>query len=128
VFQRLATTYTTYAHRNDVLAPVRSALPDSAQEIGFVAGSNDTDYSLWHPFGVRRVIWLRDRSRPGLQVPPGLKWMVIKRAVWPEVSEQPLEDWAAAHHATIVAEVPVTTLVTWGAENWCVLRLEEEAD
>ena len=47
--QRLATTYTAYAHRNDVLAPVRAALPDNAREIGFIAGSNDTDYSLWRP-------------------------------------------------------------------------------
>jgi hypothetical protein len=57
--QRLATTYAAYAHRNDILAPLRAGLPADAREIGFIAGSNDTDYSLWRPFGNRLVKDLR---------------------------------------------------------------------
>jgi hypothetical protein len=123
--QRLASIYATYAKRNDVLASVRDRLPPAVREVGFVATSNDTDYSLWRPFGSRRIISLRNESKPGLQVPPGLEWLVVKRTIWPEVCDQPLEEWADAHHAVIMASVPVTTLVSWGAETWCILRVDE---
>lgn len=122
--QRAATVYSVYAHRNDVLAPVRDRLPDEARVIGFLASSNDTDYSLWWPLGRRQVVWLRDGFHSGIQLPPDLQWLVIKRNIWPEVCDQPLEAWAAAHSAKIVAEVPVTTLVSWGAETWCILQIE----
>ena len=123
MLQRLATTYDTYARRNDVLAPVRSVLPDAAREIGFIAGSNDADYSLWRPFGARKVLYLRHDIGPFLEA-PGLTWVVVKQNVWPEVSPIPLETWAAAHHATIVATIPITELVSWGPENWCVLHFQ----
>jgi len=122
--QRLASTYATYARRNDVLEPIRSVLPDSAREIGFLAGSNDADYSLWRPFGKRRVIYPRHDIRAFLQN-PDLEWVVVKQDIWPEVSPVALETWAAAHHATIVATRPIVELVSWGPENWCVLHFEK---
>ena len=122
--QRLASVYSTYANRNDVLAPLRDVLPAKARIIGFVASSNDTDYSLWRPFGVRRVVCLRTGTYPGIQIPVDMEWLVVKRTIWPEVSDQSLEDWAANHQAKIIASVPITTLVSWGAESWCLLRIE----
>ena len=122
--QRLATTYAAYAHRNDVLKPIRAALPDSAREIGFIAGSNDTDYSLWRPFGWRTVSYPRSDLGAFLQS-PGLEWVVVKADVWPEISPVPLETWAAAHHAEIVANIPIVELVSWGPENWCLLHFEK---
>jgi hypothetical protein len=124
--QRLATTCTVYAHRNDLLAPIRSALPDSAREIGFIAGSNDTDYSLWRPFGQRKVRYLRPDIRRFLQN-PDLEWVVVKQNIWPEISPVSLETWAAAHHATIVATMPIVEIVSWGPENWCVLHFENQS-
>jgi len=124
--QRLATTYTAYAHRNDVLAPIRSALPDTVREVGFIAGSNDTDYSLWHPFGRRRVIYLRADIRPFLEH-PNLEWVVVKQDIWSDISPTVLKTWAAEHHAEIVATIPIVELVSWGPENWCVLRIEKPA-
>ena len=121
--QRLASVYATYANRNDVLASLRAALPIEARAIGFVASSNDTDYSLWRPFGTRRVVCLRTGPQASLQIPVNLEWLVVKRTIWPEVSDQSLEDWAANHQAKIVASVPITTLVSGGAETWCILQI-----
>ena len=122
--QRLASVYATYAHRNDVLAPLRDVLPAEARTIGFVASSNDTDYSLWRPLGTRRIVYLRSGVHSGLQLPADLEWLVVKRTIWPEVSDRSLEDWAANHQAKIVQSVSITTLVSGGAENWCVLHIE----
>ena len=127
LLQRLATTYETYAYRNDFLAPLRAGLPADAGEIGFIAGDNDTDYSLWHPLGQRRVKYLRADLRHFLAQPNICEWVVIKENVWPAISPVPLTAWAATHHAKIVLTLPITELVSWGPENWCLLHFETPA-
>ena len=127
LLQRLATTYETYAYRNDFLAPIRAGLPADATEIGFIAGDNDTDYSLWRPLGRRQVKYLRADLRHFLAQPDVCEWVVIKENVWPDISPVPLAIWAAAHHATIVLTLPITELVSWGPENWCLLHFEKPA-
>ncbi len=122
---RLTSVYSTYASRNDSLAPVRAGLPDDAADIGFLADSNDTEYSLWRPFGRRRVVWLQDDVHPGFQIPHGVEWLVIKAVIWPKVSDQSLADWAAEHQAKIVATTSITTLVSLGAETWEIVHLEK---
>ena len=124
--QRLATAYAVYSHRNDALAPLRSALPDSAREIGFIAGSNDTDYSLWHPIGERTVRYLRPDIRHFLEAPE-VEWVVVKQDIWPEICPVPLTAWAAEHGAEIVATMPITELVSEGPKNWCVLHFAKAA-
>jgi len=124
IFLRLASTYTAYAHRNDFLAPILADLPDTAHEIGFIAGPNDTDYSLWRPLGQRKVIYPRHDIRQFLEN-PNIKWVVVKENVWPEFSSVSLAEWAQAHHAKIVLSAPVVELVSWGAENWCLLHIEK---
>lgn len=122
--QRLAETYRGYAHRNDVLAPIRAELPVETHIVGFVAGQNDTPYSLWRPIGTRRVVDLRADKNDFLAHPGKVEWVVIKEKYWPEVSSVPLPTWAAEHHAKIVAEIPIVELISWGPEKWCVLRFE----
>ena len=123
--QRMAAVYSAYAHRNDVLAPVRGRLPDDAREIGFIAGGNDTAYSLWRPFGRRQVVDLRYGPRDFIPHPAGVEWVVAKENTWPDISPVPLGEWAAAHHAHIVATIPIVTLVSRGPENWCLLQYEK---
>jgi hypothetical protein len=125
--QRLATTYATYAHRNDLLAPLRAKLPPEVQVIGFIAGSNDTDYSLWPPLGRRQVKYPRADPGDFLQHPEATGWVVIKENVWPELSPVPLATWVAAHHGTIVFTLPITELVSWGPENWCLVHFDSVA-
>lgn len=123
--QRLAMVYSVYAHRNDALAPLRDRLPDSARTIGFVADTDDSDYSLWRPFGRRKVEYLRADNHPSVQIPDDVEWIVVKRRIWPEASSVPLEEWAAQHRAKIVLSVPIVTVVAWGEETWCLLQIEK---
>jgi hypothetical protein len=127
MLQRLATTYATYARRNDCLAPIRAGLPADATEIGFLAGANDADYSLWRPFGQRVVKYLHADPEKFLQHPETFAWVVIKEDEWPGISPIPLATWAAAHHAQILLTVPITVLVSWGPENFCLLHFEKTA-
>lgn len=123
--QRLAAVYSTYARRNDALKPLRAALPDDAREIGFAASENDTDYSLWRPFGRRRIIYLQPGANQSVGVPAGVEWIAVKQRTWPEFSRVPLEQWAEQHHAKIVLSVPIATVVAWGEETWCLLHVEK---
>ncbi len=125
LLQRLATTYATYASRNDFLAPLRAALPDSATEIGFIGNPNDSDYSLWRPFGHRQIKYLRADINHFLDHPDETEWVVIKENVWPEISPEPLATWAQSHHAKMIWSQPITELVFWGPENWCLLHFEK---
>jgi len=121
--QRLATVYSAYAHRNDALAPLRAGLPGGVLRIGFLAGGNDTDYSLWRPFGLRQVEYLQIGADQSIHVPDDVEWIVVKRAAWQQAGNVPLETWAAQHHARIILSVSVVTLVAWGEETWCLLHI-----
>jgi hypothetical protein len=123
--QRLAAVYSAYAHRNDALAPLRAGLPGGALKVGFLAGGNDADYSLWRPFGLRQIEYLQTGPDQPIRIPVGVEWLVVKRASWEEAGNAPLETWAAQHHAKITLSVPIVTLVAWGEQDWCVLHIEK---
>jgi hypothetical protein len=123
--QRTAAVYFAYAHRNDALAPLRAGLPAGVLKIGFLAGGNDTDYSLWRPFGLRQVEYLHIGADQSINVPDDVEWIVIKRAAWSEAGNLPLETWATQHHAKITLSVPIVTLVSWGEQTWCVMHIEK---
>lgn len=123
--QRLAAVYSTYARRNDSLAPLRDQLPDDTEKIGFAAGTDDTDYSLWRPFGKRQAVCLRSEGENSPDIPDGVEWIVVKQKTWREFSNLSLDDWAARHHAKIVLTVSITTVVAWGDETWCLLRVQK---
>jgi hypothetical protein len=118
---RLATVYSTYANRNDVLAPLRTAIPADVKKIGFFAGSNDTDYSLWRPFGQRQVI----EPVSAASIPDDIQWVVIKKDTWQEFSDMPPEKWATQHHGRIIVSIPLVVLVSWGEQTWYLAHIEQ---
>ncbi len=123
--RRLASVYSAYVGRNDALAPLRDKLPDTARTIGFVAGTDDSDYSLWRPFGQRKVVSLRDDSHPFIRLSGDVEWIVVKEDIWPEACPDSLETWSEGHHAKIVMTTPIVELVSLGPETWCLLHIEE---
>jgi hypothetical protein len=124
--RRLTTVYSCYRNRNDVLAPLRAGLPDNATTIGFIAGVNDSDYSLWRPFGQRQVVHLWNGTpQTPVRLPPAVEWIVVKRVVWPDVSPVPLEEWAVQHRVEIVYSVPIRSFASAGEETWCLLHVRQ---
>ena len=123
--QRTTAVYSAYAHRNDPLAPLRDGLPKGFLKIGLLAGGNDTDYSLWRPFGFRKIEYLQIGPDQSIKLPADLEWLVIKRVTWDKSTRVPLETWATEHHAQITRSVPIVTLVSWGEQTWCLLHIEK---
>jgi hypothetical protein len=123
--QRLASVYFVYAHRNDSLAPLREHLPDDVKVIGFVAGSDDTDYSLWRPIGKRKVVYLQNDIKSSDAIPDSVKWIAVKQKSWRKFSNLPLETWAMQHQAQIVFSNSITTLVSRGPETWLLLHIQK---
>ena len=81
---RARTVYSAYSGRNDHLAPVREHLPDGATLIGFAGTSDESEYSLWKPFGLRKIVDLKpinDRipSLQGVDAIVGSEWGINDR-------------------------------------------------
>ena len=126
LFRRMALTYSAYAHRNDVLAPLRAVLPKDVKNIGFVGSPDDTDYSLWRPFGTRRVTCLRSHVSTSINVPQDIEWVVVRESEWAIGCDLPLKEWMALHRATLIRSIPIVTLVTRGPESWLVVRVGKQ--
>lgn len=120
MLQRMATTYDTYARRNDLLAPIRAHLPPDVEDIYLITGSNDTDYSLWYPVGQRRVHYLRRAPHAA-----GIEWLVVKENEWPELSDISLAEWAPANHFRLLLSTNIVAFVSRGGENWFLLHHEK---
>jgi hypothetical protein len=123
--RRLTTVYSCYQNRNDLLAPLRARLPDNVTNIGFIAGLNDSDYSLWRPFGQRRVTHLRDDTHQMPALPADIEWLVVKRTIWPEITNVPLETWSGQHRIEIVYSVPIRSFASMGEDTWCLLHIQK---
>jgi len=122
---RIATVYSGYAVRNDPLQPLRAAVPENIKKVGFIAGSNDTEYSLWRPFGTRTVVCLRrDRTRTGLWLPADIEWIVVRKTVWSEASEIPFDAWCEQHHAQKIVTASLVTIIGRDPEEWCLVHLD----
>lgn len=125
IVSRMVAVYSTYAHRNDLFAALRAKIPDNIHKVGFIAGSNDSDYSFWKPFGRRQVVYLQNEIQSNTDLPADVKWIAIKQNTWSTYSKIPMEQWAANHDAQIIASVSVTILVGWGEETWYLLHIQK---
>lgn len=56
VVTRIKNVYQVYGNRSDSLVELRGHLPSGSKRIGFAGTGNESEYSLWKPFGERRVL------------------------------------------------------------------------
>ena len=121
--KRIRDVYLTYAERPDPLARVRAALPDDCAVVGFAGTCDDTEISLWRPFGCRRV----EHILPG-DTMTQIRARRIQYAVVGELllneQHQSLQAWLEQHRATLVTSITATMTLSWGPRFWYVVRLE----
>jgi hypothetical protein len=117
---RALRVYTVYSQRSDPLAGVRTLLPLEIKTVGFIGTEDDTDISLWRPFGGRRVehFFLTD--------PPE---KIRERAEYVVVGEFNLQRhgttfdaWQSQSGAELVATTNATMKVNEGLQPWYVVR------
>lgn len=124
--QRLVTraleVYTVYSQRSDPLAGVRALLPPDIKTVGFIGTTDDTDISLWRPFGERRVdhFFLTD---PPEQIRQQVEYVVVGGENLKE-QHTTLETWLQQSGAQLVATTNATLKISEGRQPWYVVRFK----
>jgi hypothetical protein len=118
---RARLVYYAYSGRNDHLAPVREHLPDGASLIGFTGTSDESEYSLWKPFGLRKVIDLkpingRIPSLQGVDAIVGSEWGINDRYHLTGA------ELARAVHGSMVWEGKVAVMAGREPMSWYVIK------
>jgi hypothetical protein len=125
---RVATVYTVYHARAEILAPAGNLLPSEIHVIGFIQSGGDPEVSLWKPLGRRRVMDIIGPdmlNRPKLDQ-MGIQAIVARRSI---VEKQcgSLESWLAVIDGHLIATVDLTLTVAEGEQEWCIVKLQPPA-
>ncbi|MGA3268350.1 MAG: hypothetical protein ABSE16_16185 [Verrucomicrobiota bacterium] len=114
--------YTVYAQRSDPLAGVRPLLPRDIKVVGFIADSDDNDYSLWLPLGTRKVRHFLADDPPEAIRKAGVEYVVVG-GLNLQMYGMTLDQWLAKSRAQLVGSITVTEKVSEGPQPWYVVRL-----
>jgi hypothetical protein len=119
---RALNVYTIYSQRSDPLAGVRTLLPPEIKTVGFIGTTDDTDISLWQPYGGRSVehFFLTD---PPEQIRQHVQYVVVGGFNLTE-QNMTLQDWLQHSGAELVATTNATLKVNEGRQPWYVVRLK----
>jgi hypothetical protein len=120
---RALKVYTIYSGRSDPLAGVRALLPPDIKVVGFIGTEDDTDISLWRPFGERRVehFFLTD---PPEQIRQHVQCVVLGGFNLKEHNTT-LDAWLQSSGAELVATTNATLKVAEGLQPWYVVRFKQ---
>jgi hypothetical protein len=119
---RALKVYTVYSERSDPLAGVRDLLPAEIQTVGFIGTEDDTDISLWRPFGGRRVehFFLAD---PPEQIRRQVQYVVVGGFNLQEHGAT-IDSWLQKSGAELVATTNATLKISEGLQPWYVVRFK----
>ncbi len=124
--QRLITralkVYTVYSQRNDPLAEVRALLPRDLKTVGFIGTVDDTDISLWRPFGERRVEHFLLTDSPE-EICRQVRYVVVGGYHLHEQGTS-FEAWLNRSGAEWVGTVHAMVKVNEGLQPWYVVRFK----
>jgi len=126
VVERFKNVYLGYATRPDVLAEARSALPDSCRIVGIVADGNDSEISLWRPFGQRKVEDILLNESPESIHERGIQYAVISE-LYLDIQHQTLEGWLQQHPGQVIKKFTATMIIRNGPQNWYVVKFKSPA-
>jgi hypothetical protein len=119
---RALKVYTVYSERSDPLAGVRALLPPDIKVAGFIGTADDSDISLWRPFGERRVehFFLTD---PPAQIQQHVQYVVLGGYNLKE-HQTTLDAWLQSSGAELIATTNATLKVAEGPQPWYVVRFK----
>jgi hypothetical protein len=119
---RALKVYMIYARRSDALTGVRVLLPPGIDTVGFIAGADDADISLWRPFGERSVQHFLLTDPPG-EIRRHVQYVVIGGFNL-KMQGGTIADWLQKSGAELVGETNATLKVGEGAQPWYVARFK----
>ncbi|MEI9963249.1 MAG: hypothetical protein WDM76_19690 [Limisphaerales bacterium] len=120
---RALKVYTVYSERFDALAGVRALLPPDIKTVGFIGTKDDTDISLWRPFGTRRVEHFL-LSDPSSLIRQKVQYVVVGGYNLKQL-DTTLEGWMEQSGTQLVASTNVVLKVGEGLQPWYIVRFKE---
>jgi hypothetical protein len=120
---RAQEVYTLYSQRYDPLAGLRGLLPQNVSVVGFAAGTDDAEISLWLPLGSRRVEDFLLTDSPAELRNRGIEYAVINDGQLPR-GRATLDAWLAQSGAALLATTNATLKIATGPVNYYVVRLK----
>ena len=118
VIDRIRMVYAVYDNRSDNLAALRDRLPEGCRSIGFAGSGNESEYSLWKPFGARRVVDAGFGSEVHLKKADCL--IGSREGIFARFSCSP-EELASRIGGDVTMEVPITLFAGKGSQNWVLI-------
>ena len=122
LIDRALKVYSVYDIRSDPLAPVRALLPPDVKVVGFLGTEDDPDYSLWRPFGTRRVEQILPSDSGERLRRHGIHYAVVSGFLL-NAEGITVNEWAARVGAELVATSTNTIKVSQGPQPWYVVRI-----
>jgi hypothetical protein len=121
--KRVKEVYRVYAERPDPLAKARAALPEDCPIIGFAADADDSEVSVWRPYGHRRA----EQILPGDSVQEiqarGIQYALVGE-LYLAVHHQTIQSWLQEHQASLMTSVTATMTIQEGPLSWYVVRFD----
>jgi len=127
LFERVREVYSVYADRPDSLAKVRALIPAEAVVVGFAGDKNETEISLWRPYGHRRVEDILPGESGGEIRARGVEYVVVSE-LFLRRQGQEIQAWRHGHGGELVGSVAATMLVAMGPHFWYVVRFAGPGD
>ncbi len=109
-----------YSSRNDPLQAIRADLPPDCDVIGFAGGPTQSAYSLFKPFGTRRVVEVNRTNSDSFE------WLVANSNGILERVGKPWDEWISGAPFTIAGKYRITFTAMVGPEDWYLLKRKHE--
>jgi len=122
LIDRMATVYEVYGLRNDTLKSVRYGLPPAESEIGWIAGGNDPENSLWIPFGSRRIVPIITTPKGEIVSGKVPRFCVVSQYLLDWFGFKDPEIWAKKYGFRIISAHQVMLTVNRGKELYYVME------
>ncbi len=121
---RALDVYTLYSRRSDPLADVRDLLPPGTNVVGFIGGPDDSDLSLWMPFGQRRVIHFLLTDPPD-EIRGKVQYAVVG-GLNLKYGHMTIDEWLQKNGAELVASTNITLKIAEGPQPWYVVQFKPQ--
>jgi hypothetical protein len=124
--RRLLSIYQVYSNRADNLAPLKLYVPSDCRVVGFLGTTDDSELSLWRPFGTCRVVDITPANQSCVLHDGTVPVAVVSRRGVSEIMNQHFERWIAQNHGTVIYSRKLTVKASDGPGDWSVVSFSQK--
>jgi hypothetical protein len=117
---KIKKVYMVYENRNDNLSKLRESITPGSRVIGFAGTSDESEYSLWKPFG-NRVVKEVENNILKDKWPPEIDCIVGSEYGFNDRFGISSTLFAKMHHGNLIKEERLTIYASRENENWCLI-------